>query len=514
MDKFFNTAGPCRTELHYMIDPMTRVNGVFKLIDSHQYFSIYGPRQTGKTTCLYALMEELNQQGRYTALAVNIQVAASGRDSHEAMRMIAAAIYRQSTLHLIEPEWPIEISEQDTKFDNLQDYLGDWARHNRKPIVLLLDEVDALSEQYFVALMRQIRAGFEGRPRGFPQSIGLIGLRDVQDYSYSTQRPITTTDSPGVETPFNVKSGSLSINNFSSEEMDDLLYQHAQATGQEFPEEVREHIFDLTQGQPWLINAIADLIISSILGNDYYEDITYKHLTRAQHLLLERRETHIDNVLKKLREPPIKLVIEAIINGEAPDFTQFKDALSYARSMGIVTRIPPVHFANPIYQELALKTMCSVFTESLPTDLVNIEHYWRENNINITALLEEFQIFYRRFAEVWIGRYEFKEAGRQLLFVAFLMRLTQGCAEFEWDMALGHAHCSVIMNYQGQRTAFVMKLRHDNYSREEGLNQTVRYLKHMNLERGYLLLFDMFWEDQVYQEEVEHEHKRVILLGM
>ncbi len=512
MDKFFNTAGPCRSDLHYMLDPMTRLNGVRKLIDNHQYFSIYGAHQTGKTSCSYALMDMLNQQGVYTALTVNIQVAATGRDSHEATRMIAAAIYRQACLHLSEAECPMEVTEQDAQFDNLQDYLSDWARHNRKPIVLLMDEVDALKEAYFVALMRQIRAGFEGRPRGFPQSIGLIGLRDIQDYA--VQSPRNNPNLPGAETPFNVKSTSLSIGNFTPEQMDDLLFQHTQATGQVFPDDVREHLFDLTQGQPWLVNALADLMISDRLHNDYDADIQCAHLVAAQQLLLERGETHIDIVLKKLREAPIKLVVEAIINGEAADFTKFKDALSYARSMGIVTHSPPVRFANSIYRELALKTMCSVFIESLPTDLVDIERYWHKDSVDIDALLAEFQLFYQRFAQAWIARYEFKEAGRQLLFIAFLTRLTQGQAAFEWDMALGHGRCCVSLDYQGQRTAFVMKLRHDHYSREEGLEQTVRYLKQVNLSEGYLLLFDIVWQQPIYREAVEHQHKHIILLGM
>ncbi len=512
MDKFFNTAGPCRTELHYMVDPLQRLQGVRKLIDGQQYFSIFGPRQTGKTTCLYALMEALNHEGRYTALTVNIQVAAGGRDSLEAMRMVAAAIYRQATLHLIEPEWPEAISEQDENFDNLQDYLSDWSRHNRRPIVLFIDEVDALSEPYFRTLMRQIRSGFEGRPRGFPQSIALVGLRDVQDYDAQTGP--SSTDLPGIDTPFNIKSTSVVIDWFSPDEMDELLHQHTHITGQEFPDELREELFDITQGQPWLVNSIANLIISDLLYSDYQELIQPQHLLTAQQLLLERRETHIDSIIKKLSEAPVKLVVEGIINGEAPDFTKFKDALAYTRSMGIVTRKPPIRFANPIYQHLALNTMCSVFLESMPTDLVNIENYWYETKLDMDEILEEFQLFYRRFAETWMARYEFKEAGRQLLFIAFLLRLTQEQAEFEWDMAVGNERCGITMTYQGQRSAFLLKLRHDNYSRDEGLNQMVRYLKRMNLEQGYLLLFDIFWEERVYREELEHKHKHIILIGM
>ncbi len=512
MDKFFNIAGPCRAHLHYMIDPLKRLKCVRKLIDGQQYFTLYGPRQTGKTTCLYALMEQLNRQGNYTALTVNIQTAANGRDTHEAMRMIAAAVYRQATLNLQEPEWPMEMSEQNTRFDNLQDYLSDWARHNRKPIVLMLDEVDALNDAYFLALTRQIRSGFEGRPRGFPQSVALVGLRDVQDYEGHKQA--TRPDAPGMDTPFNVNSGAVRLGWFSAEEMDEFLSQHADATGQEFPDVLCEHLFDLTQGQPWMINALANLIVSDILGNDYYVKITEQHLHKALHLLLERRETHIDNLLKKLREPPVKLVIESIINGEAPDFAQFKDALAYVRSQGIVTPKPPIRFANPIYQTLALKTMSSVFLESLPTDLVNIESYWLSNSIDMNNCLEEFQRFYRRFAQSWIERYEFKQAGQHLLFIAFLLRLTQEQAEFEWDMAIGNGRCCITMNYQGQRNAFVLKLQQDNYSREEGIQQTARYLKHMNLMQGYLLLFNTDGMERLYREELEYEHKHLILLGM
>ena len=80
MRKYFNTTGPCFPEWHYMVPPLPRLKGVEQLIDQGQYFVIHAPRQSGKTTYLYALMEKLNHEGRYTALQVNIQPAASGRD--------------------------------------------------------------------------------------------------------------------------------------------------------------------------------------------------------------------------------------------------------------------------------------------------------------------------------------------------------------------------------------------------------------------------------------------------
>ncbi len=63
MPRFFNTAGPCRPEIHYTVDSLPRISGVKKLIEGQHYFILHAPRQTGKTTYLYALMKELNQEG-------------------------------------------------------------------------------------------------------------------------------------------------------------------------------------------------------------------------------------------------------------------------------------------------------------------------------------------------------------------------------------------------------------------------------------------------------------------
>ena len=69
---FFNQAGPSVSELNYMIDPLIRINlaNIKRLIAQQRYFVLHAPRQTGKTTCLLALMAHLNEQGRYRALFI------------------------------------------------------------------------------------------------------------------------------------------------------------------------------------------------------------------------------------------------------------------------------------------------------------------------------------------------------------------------------------------------------------------------------------------------------------
>ncbi|MEL6711262.1 MAG: ATP-binding protein, partial [Pseudomonadota bacterium] len=79
---FFNNAGPSVPELNYMIDPLTRINlpHIERLIAQQRYFVLHAPRQTGKTTCLMALMHHLNKQGHYQALYANVETAQAARN--------------------------------------------------------------------------------------------------------------------------------------------------------------------------------------------------------------------------------------------------------------------------------------------------------------------------------------------------------------------------------------------------------------------------------------------------
>lgn len=68
--RFFNTEGPVRAEDHYCLPPLQRwdVAEVLGLIEQKKYLSLHAPRQTGKTSCLLALMGHLNREGRYRSL--------------------------------------------------------------------------------------------------------------------------------------------------------------------------------------------------------------------------------------------------------------------------------------------------------------------------------------------------------------------------------------------------------------------------------------------------------------
>lgn len=105
MQKHFNTAGPSTSELHYLLDPLSRIElaTLLPLIQQHRYFVLHAPRQTGKTTCLLALRDALNAAGDYSAIYVNIETAQAARnDVNAASQAILSKLAQQAqtTLNL------------------------------------------------------------------------------------------------------------------------------------------------------------------------------------------------------------------------------------------------------------------------------------------------------------------------------------------------------------------------------------------------------------------------------
>ena len=130
-----------------------------------------------------------------------------------------------------------------------------WAAASPKPLVLLIDEIDALIGDALLSVLRQLRAGYDLRPEGFPQSVVLCGVRDVRDYRIHSSSANATIAGGSA---FNIKAQSLRLGDFSQDEVQALLGQHTDETGQVFTPDALATIWTQTQGQPWLVNALAD----------------------------------------------------------------------------------------------------------------------------------------------------------------------------------------------------------------------------------------------------------------
>lgn len=515
MNKFFNTAGLCFPEKHYMVDPLKRLEQVEGLIRKGYYFTLHAPRQTGKTTYLHALARKLNIDGKYIALVVSFERAGyKGISVEKANETLIRNVYDAAEWFLdkaYRPENPT-----NNEYLDLKHYLGIWAKNQEKPIVLLVDEIDALLDEVLISILRQFRDGYQVRPDRFPYSVVLVGLRDVRDYKANLR---DENESLGTASPFNVKSDSIFLSNFSRKDVFKLLDQHTQETGQVFPDKVKEEIFRLSSGQPWLTNALANQMAVKILKEDYTQPITMELAVEAKKQLILRRDTHLDSLVDKLKEKRVKYILQSIINGERIIFDILDDDIAYVRDLGIVAQTDPLQFANPIYAEIIPRVMSYPIQVTLPKE-IGAPWFVKENNhheLDMKKVLTAFQEFYSENSEAWMERYEYKESAHHLLLMAFLQRIVNAGGDIIREMALGNGRVDLLVNFHKQRVPMELKIKRGDKSIEKAKQQLDRYLDRLGLKEGYLIIFDpsdIQWEKKLFWKETTYNDKTIIMVGV
>ena len=512
--RFFNTTGPVQQERHYAVPPLSRLDldEVLGLIGTARYFVLHAPRQTGKTSILLALQNLLNggTEGDYRCLYINVEAGQAAReDTARAMRAILAELALRARLVLqdrqLDENWP-ELLDKVGPDGALKELLVNWTLADPRPLVLLIDEVDTLVGDTLISVLRQLRSGYDLHPEGFPHSVVLCGVRDVRDYRIhsSAANAVVTGGSA-----FNIKARSLRLGDFSREEMQALLAQHTRETGQAFTEVGLETIWTRTQGQPWLVNALADeTCFRAESGRDRSRPIAAEAIRDAQEQLIMRRETHLDQLADKLKEERVRRVVEPLLSGgEQRRFTD-RD-LEYARDLGLVAQKAPIRIANPLYAEVVPRELTWVVQEELAQETAwYVAADGADGGLLVDKLLAAFQAFFREHSEHWVARFSYQEAGPQLLLQAFLQRVVNGGGRIEREYGLGRGRTDLLIVWPqgGRERRFVVecKLLHRNleHTISEGLEQTAAYLDRCGGEAGHLVIFDRAegrrWEDKLF----------------
>ncbi|MCU0842536.1 MAG: ATP-binding protein [Thiobacillaceae bacterium] len=493
--RFFNTEGPVRPADHYCLPPLERWNlaEVLGLIDQKKYFLLHAPRQTGKTTCLLALMDHLNREGRYRACYVNLETAQTAReDVGLGMRAIGGAIEAAARLYLDDdrlPDWTEEAWGRRGQNGVLTGLLEQWSAESPAPLVLLLDEVDALIGDTLISLLRQLRAGYPQRPTHFPQTVVLCGVRDLRDYrihARSEREPITGGSA------FNIRAESLRLGDFTAAETRALLLEHTAETGQVFTPEALARVWDLTQGQPWLVNALAyHSCFRMPEGRDRTRAITVALIDQAKEHLIVNRVTHLDQLADKLREERVRRVIEPMLAGTVPELIPTDDR-DYLVDLGLLRRdgAGGLVVANPIYREVLPRALASGPQDSLP----RISPTWLnpDGGLNPECLLDAFLAFWRRHGQPLLGSAPYHEIAPHLVLMAFLHRVVNGDGTLEREYAIGSGRMDLCLRYGAVTLGMELKVWRDGAPDPlaEGLEQLDGYLAGLGLATGWLVIFD------------------------
>ncbi|MEO3803492.1 ATP-binding protein [Nonomuraea sp. B1E8] len=496
--RYFNTTGPCGPQHHYMLPPTQRLPQARDLIEMDRYFVLHAPRQTGKTTTLDTLATELSAEGDTAALLLSCERAKAAGDDYPAAESLLLDSLREAAERTGWPEnmLPPGPRPQVTPGARFGSALSEWCRRCPRRVVLFLDEIDALQGTSLVSILSQLRHGHNARHEGhpFPASVALCGLRDLRDYKVASGGEAGRSNPAS---PFNIVAESLRLSDFTADQITELYGQHTQATGQEFTKDAVDRVFELTQGQPWLVNALAHEITikMGVTGA-----ITAGQVEEAKERLIRARATHLDTLVARLHEPRVKRVMEPVVAGAFPDVDPtFSDDLSYVRDLGLIKQKPPLEVANPIYREVILRVLGAPSEQYVMADPRSF--VLPDGRFDLPRLLREFVVFWREHGEVLIQQEGYHEAACQIILMAFLHRLVNGGGPLDREYAAGTKRLDVLIRWphtgpegerQTQREAMELKVwragRDDPL--REGLDQLDRYLDRLSLPTGVLVIFD------------------------
>ena len=488
MTRWFNIAGPCSDDIHYMLSPTVRLPDLEELIQQRSYFVLHAPRQTGKTTAMLSLAKQLTHTGNYAAVMVSVEVgSAFNHDPTAAELAILGTWYNTINIRLPkELQPPAKQWQQEEPGNRINDFLTGWAKAINRPIVLFIDEIDSLQDQTLISVLRQLRDGFPNRPENFPSSVGLIGLRDVRDYKVASGG----SDRLNTSSPFNIKVASLTMRNFNLAEVGELYQQHTAATGQIFTPEAIETAFYLTQGQPWLVNALAKEIVEKMV-KDRSITITKEHILTAKEILIARQDTHLDSLAERLREPRIQAIIEPMLAGlELGNIPN--DDIQFVIDLGLCKMHPygGLTIANPISREVLPRVLTVTPMASLPM----IAPTWLtpEGELNIDALLTAFLKFWRQQVEPLLGSTGYHEIAPHIVLMAFLHRVVNGGGVLEREYAIGSDRMDLCLQYKEVILGIELKVWRDKKRdpQADGIEQLESYLGRLGLDFGWLFIFD------------------------
>ena len=492
-EKHFNTAGPNIPSLHYEIDPLVRIDQpmVEGLIAQQRYFVLHAPRQTGKTTCLLAMRDYLNAQGKYAALYVNVEGAQTARNdvaaaAQEILSKLAQQAGESLGLTVLEDERENILARG--ALPAVGSAVRILASASKRPVVLFLDEVDALVGDTLISLLRQIRSGYNDRPKLFPQSIVLCGVRDVRDYRMTLSDGEVITGGSA----FNIKAESLRLGNFSFAELIELYGQHTKLTGQQFTEEALDVAWVATQGQPWLVNALAEQAVwKTIEHRDRSIIIDESKMRAAREALIVRNDSHLDQLTDKLKEPRVRSVIEPMLTGQvsAPNDADRQ----YLIDLGLIRQSAAgLEPANGIYAEVLPRVLSATSQSFIHIDMIKPSWKGLDGKLQPKQFLDNFLAFWREHGEAMMQTVPYHEAAPTLVLMAYLQRVVNGAGRIEREYAAGSGRMDLLVVHGDVRMAIEIKVWRDGRVNPEaqGLLQLEKYLDRLSLANGFLVIFD------------------------
>lgn len=514
-----------------MVDIKNRLIEIKKMVDMGNYFTINRARQYGKTTILKALCRFLEKE--YLVISMDFQKEMSDAKfrSENAfsvafanaflweIRDLKSTLSDQVQAAIEDLSVVVRNNKEELELVELFRLLSTICQYSKKPIVLMIDEVDsATNNQVFLDFLAQLRGYYIDRDESPTfQSVILAGVYDVKNI----KRKIRPEDDHKMNSPWNIAVDFTIDMSFSAKEIAGMLqeYENDYHTGMNI-EEMAELLSDYTSGYPYLVSRMCKLMDERIVGEKSFPDKnsvwTKAGFLAALRLLLKEQNSLFESLIGKLNDfPELNGIISRLLfQGQSIAYNPDDPAVQTAQMFGFVKVVDSnVVIANRVFETRLYNNYL------LKYDAQNSDIYFAgssqknqfvvDGHLNMRKVLEKFvetfDYLYGDQEEVFL-----EETGRKY-FMLFLRPIINGtgncCVEAE---TRNRERMDIVIDYNGEQHICELKIWRGNAYKERGEEQLSDYLDYYHLKKGYMLSFNFNKKKEIGVKDIVFGDKLLV----
>ncbi len=397
----FHSYGPVDCEEHFCVKREKLVNHCIEQLVGNpekggHYFTIWAPRQTGKTWLMRQALQEIPKRYGDQFMLFHFSLGRLRGMGKEPSTEWGKMDFPQAFGELLESVLP-----GHPKVTNWKDFYELFSRENGlwdRPLILLIDEFDTIPSSLISLVVAQFRELFLNRDTNWLHGLALIGVRAVLGVDSHSG------------SPFNIQK-SLHVPNLTSEEVIDLYQQYQQESGQQIAPDVVAEVFRVTNGQPGFVSWFGELLTERYnLGKSAPITIaTWK--TVWLHARVAEPNNTLMNLISKARVPEYQpFLVELFSHSDIP-FVFHEPLQNYLYLHGIldsdIVRKPSgeeyrvCRFTSPFVQECLYDALSRELlgdqTQLLPLDpLDDLADVFSGAGLNLPALLQRYKDYLTR----------------------------------------------------------------------------------------------------------------------
>jgi len=497
----FNTTGPCNPALHYTVMREALIASTFEKVKKGRYFTLFAPRQAGKTTFFKLLLNQIEKEGELTTVWI----------SFENLKSVSKEEFYQELNH----ELHCGLEKQEIQSEliihnsiSLSHFFQN--SHNpSKPIVLIIDEFEGIPDCVLSEVMHTFRKVYHKREYHRLHSLLLVGVSTIAELVISSASPFNITE-------------ELQIPYFTDEEVKRLIRQYVTESNQVFEEDVIKTIYENTQGQPGLVCALCSYLVEKLATNRRKPVIIEHYYKTQHHFLTERFDKNIINIVQKAREKR-DFMLKLLFDEEPLPFSIHEPDIAWLYANGVIDK---KNGETDILVPLYKKVLITAFRPSIngetrnyinsPNDTLN-QYLTPDGQLNVNELLKEYSAYVRRRGFRAFDTEHLKEAAWHYSldgFINFFIQCLGGQTFVE--VPTGRGRTDILILHQNHKYIIETKRFVNNYYFKQGKGQLAEYLKSESISEGYYVVFSNIHteQDKLFSEELiqgKQIHTHIIL---